>query len=103
MLSSRQSRFWSETEVMILKYDPEADAAYVSVGGPMPDGGVARTEDVSLGGQYERGIDYGADGQILGYEFLNVSRGVDLSGLPHRAELGALFVCLKGIRVLEAT
>jgi hypothetical protein len=64
---------------------------------------VDRTEDVSRRGQYEHGIDYDASGRVLGYEFLNVSRGVDLSGLPHRQELAALFDRVRGIRVLETT
>jgi uncharacterized protein YuzE len=88
---------------MKLRYDPEADAAYVYVAGLIPDGGVDRTEDVSRGGQYERGIDYDAADHILGYEFLNVSRGVDLAGLPHRNELAELFARVSAIRVLEAT
>jgi uncharacterized protein YuzE len=88
---------------MLLRYDPEADAAYVYVDGPIPDGGVDHTEDVSHGGQYERGIDYDAGGRILGYEFLNVSRGVDLEGLPHRDELAELVARVGAIRVLEAT
>lgn len=86
---------------MLLQYDREADAAYVELAGPIPEGGVARTEHVSPRGQYERGIDYDADGRIIGYEFLNVSRGVDLTGLPHRAELAALFAGVRGIRVFE--
>jgi uncharacterized protein YuzE len=88
---------------MKLRFDPEADAAYVYVAGPIADGGVDRTEDVSRGGQYERGIDYDAAGRILGYEFLNVSRGVDLAGLPHREQLAELFARMGAIRVLEAT
>lgn len=88
---------------MKLRFDPEADVAYVYVDGPIPDGGVDRTENVSRGGQYERGIDYDAAGRILGYELLNVSRGVDLAGLPHRDELAALFARVGAIRVLEAT
>jgi uncharacterized protein YuzE len=88
---------------MMLRYDPEADAAYVYVDGPIPGGGVDHTDDVSRGGQYERGIDYDAAGRILGYEFLNVSRGVDLEGLPHRNELAELFARVGAIRVLEAT
>ena len=87
----------------MLRYDPEADAAYVYVAGPIPDGGVARTEDVSRDWYYERGIDYDAEGNILGYEFLNVSKGVDLTDLPHRDELAAFFAGVHGIRVLETT
>ena len=88
---------------MMLKYDPEADAAYVSVVGTMDEGAVARTEDVSRRGQYDRGIDFDTEGRVLGYEFLNVSRGVDLSGLPHRDELAVLFARVRDIRVLETT
>jgi uncharacterized protein YuzE len=88
---------------MLLQYDREADAAYVEVAGPIQEGGVARTEDVSRHDQYERGIDYDAEGRIVGYEFLNVSRGVDLADLPHRDELAAVFASVQSIRVLEAT
>ena len=88
---------------MMLEYDPDADAAYVRVAGSIPDGAVARTENVSRGPYYTRGIDYDAEGRILGYEFLNVSRGVDLTDLPHREELAALFAGARGIRVLETT
>lgn len=88
---------------MMLRYDPDADAAYAYTAGPIPPGDVDRTEDVSRGGQYERGIDYDAAGRILGYEFLNVSRGVDLEGLPHRDELADLFARVVAIHVLEPT
>jgi uncharacterized protein YuzE len=88
---------------MMLRYDPEADAAYVYVTGPIPAGGVARTDDVSRVPYYTRGIDYDTEGRILGYEFLNVSRGVDLTDLPHREALAAVFAKTRGIRVLETT
>ena len=35
----------------------------------------------------DRVIDYGADGSVVGVEFLSPSRGVDLSGVPRHAEL----------------
>jgi uncharacterized protein YuzE len=88
---------------MLLRYDPSVDAAYVYVNGPIADGGVDHTENVSRGPFYTRGIDYDAEGRILGYEFLNVSRGVDLTDLPHREELAAVFAKTRGIRVLETT
>jgi hypothetical protein len=75
----------------------------VSVYGPIAQGAVSHSDDVSRGGQYGRGIDYDAEGRILGYEFLNVSRGVDLSGLPHRGELAVLFERVRGIRVFTAS
>ncbi len=86
---------------MRLEHSPSSDAAYVSVVDEIPDGAVDHTENVSRGRQYERGIDYDARGAILGYEFLNVSRGVDLSDLPHRDELAELFE-RQSIRVIAS-
>lgn len=83
---------------MELKIDPAVDAARVRVA----KGTYAYTADVSRGRYYERGIDYDAEDHILGYEFLNVSKGVDLSDLPHRDALAALFA-ERGVRILEAT
>jgi uncharacterized protein YuzE len=40
----------------------------------------------------DRMIDYDAEGRVMGYEFLSIRRGVDLSDLPHREELARLFV-----------
>ncbi len=80
---------------MKLKYDPRADAAYVTVGADIVPGQIDFTE---RRGQ-DRMIDYAADDSVLGYEFLNVSRGVDLSDLPHREELAELFA-KQNIRVL---
>lgn len=72
---------------MIASYDADGDILYVT----LADVPVDHTDDVSRGRQYERGIDYAADGTVVGYEFMNASAGVDLDGLPHRMELGALF------------
>lgn len=88
---------------MVVKYDQDAAAVYVSVADPIQESGVSRTQDVSRGDQYERGIDYDAEGRILGYEFLNVSRGVDLAGLPHRDELTVLFKRVRGMHAPAAT
>ena len=68
---------------MILEIDPTVDAAYVEV----TDHPVGRTARL---GQ-DRMIDYDANDQVVGYEFLNVSKGVDLSDLPHRREMTPLF------------
>lgn len=75
---------------MMLLYDPEADVAQVEIG-EVPDGAVDHTEDVSRGPHYTRGIDRGKHGEILGYNFLKASQGVDLEGLPHQQELAELF------------
>ena len=68
---------------MMLEYDPAADAAYVE----FSDRPIDRT------GQFDqdRIVDYDAEDGIVGYDFLNVSRGVDLSDLPHQDELARLF------------
>ena len=84
-----------------VEYDPTVDIAYVYVDGA-GDRPVDHTDDVSRGRQYDRGIDQGADGSIIGYEFMNASRGIDLDGLPHRAELAALFTRVGSIRALDA-
>jgi DNA-binding XRE family transcriptional regulator len=63
-------------------HDPEADA--VAVRWP----GAAYRLTASLDGDdfsVARNVDLGADGAPIGVEFLNVSRGVDLRGVP-RAE-----------------
>ena len=72
------------------KYSPTADAGYARVA----EGRVDRTERLDQ----DRMVDYDAEGRILGYEFLNVSFGVDLSGLAHREALARLFEA-HGIRV----
>jgi uncharacterized protein YuzE len=87
---------------MWLEYDPIGDIAYVYVGNDARERFVDHTENVSRGEQYDRGIDWGLDGQILGYEFMNASRGVDLEGLPHRDELATLFARVGSIRALDA-
>jgi uncharacterized protein YuzE len=71
---------------MIATYDQEGDILYVT----LDDVPVDHTDDVSRAGQYERGIDYAADGKVVGYEFMNASAGIDVEGLPHRAELRML-------------
>ena len=85
---------------MILEYDPETDTAYVYVDEAARDAPVASTDDVSTGGQYMRGIDRDADDRIIGFEFMNALRGVDLAELPRRDELAVLFARLGGVRAV---
>jgi uncharacterized protein YuzE len=66
-----------------LELDPQADAAYVL----LTDGEVASTKKLDAC----RLLDLGADGEIIGIEFLHVSAGVDLTDLPLREELHRLF------------
>jgi uncharacterized protein YuzE len=73
---------------MKLDYDPQSDAAFVYVDGPIPPGGVGFTEPLDQ----DRLLRYDEDGQIIAYEFLSVRRlGVRLDDLEHREELTRLF------------
>jgi uncharacterized protein YuzE len=66
-----------------LKIDRETDAAYVRI----RSAPVARTQALDD----RRIVDYEADGEIRGIEFLDVREGVDLRDLPYRPELERLF------------
>ena len=59
-----------------VRYDEEADALYVQLA-PGPSVRSANLGDLRL-------VDYSADGAIVGVEFICVSEGVDLTGLPDR-------------------
>ena len=69
-----------------IQHDQSVDALYIEFNVRL----VAYTDDISRHGYYERGIDYAADGTPVGVEFLNVSRGVDLTGVPHADEIARL-------------
>lgn len=58
-----------------LRYDPEVDAAYLTVGGPIADGAVARTIPIALpaDARGELFLDLDADGRLLGIEILAAS------------------------------
>ncbi len=76
-----------------VQQDPEADAAYVYMRGGegAPYGSTRRLDNF-------RAVDVAADGSLIGVDFMVVSRGVDLRGLP---ELEALAEALAshGIRI----
>ena len=59
---------------MQVQYDTEADALYVR----LASGEVARTRRLDS----SRAVDYRADGTVVGVEFLFVSKGVRLEGVP---------------------
>jgi uncharacterized protein YuzE len=86
---------------MRLEYDPRGDIAYIAVSGAGADGTVHRTERVGTADEYERGIDYDAEGRIVGYEFMNASHGLNLEGLPHRDDIAAFITQVTGLRVLS--
>jgi uncharacterized protein YuzE len=62
---------------MKTEYERQHDAAYFAFSS------AASVRQERLPGL--RVIDYGADGSVVGVEFISVSRGLDLSGVP-RAE-----------------
>ena len=86
---------------MRLEYDPRGDIAYISVSGADADGVVHRTERVGANEEYERGIDYDGNGNIVGYEFMDASRGLNLEGLPHRDDIAAFITRVTGLPVLS--
>ncbi|MGE3857097.1 MAG: DUF2283 domain-containing protein [Dehalococcoidia bacterium] len=69
---------------VVVTYTPEAEAVYVSLRSRRP-GDVARTQPWDE----SRNVDYGGGGEVLGVEFLNVSAGIDLAGLPEQQTLTA--------------
>ena len=85
---------------MRLEYDPRGDIAYVHVG-PVANARVDHTERVGDSEEYQRGIDYDPNGEIVGYEFMNASRGLDLESLPHREEIAMLLANVAGLRVIQ--
>ncbi len=74
------------------RHDREADALYVR----LREGRAARTEELDD----FRNVDYGEDGRPIGVEFLAVSRGIDLHGVPEAAAVAA---ALRGMPVSVLT
>ena len=60
-----------------IRYDDTVDAGYVSFEdrGPASVGHTEILDDVRM-------VDYGHDGALLGVELLDISRGVQIAGLP---------------------
>ena len=61
------------------KYDPKADALYITLNSGVYDHGYDLDDD--------RRIDYDKNNVPIGVEILSVSHGVDLRGLPYSQEL----------------
>jgi uncharacterized protein YuzE len=79
---------------LLLEYDESVDAAYLTVSDDPWDHQV-RLDDA-------RGINYAADGSVIGIEILSPRRkGVLLDGLPYRADIVRVMRAV-GFRVLEA-
>jgi uncharacterized protein YuzE len=68
---------------MTVDLDKKADAAYAHIA----DRPVASSKELDP----QRIVDYDAEGEIVGIEFLAVRRGVDLHELPYRDELSRFF------------
>ena len=79
---------------LLLEYDESVDAAYLTVSDEPWDHQV-RLDDA-------RGINYGADGSVIGIEILSPRRkGVLLDGLPFRDDVARVMQAVS-FRVLEA-
>jgi len=79
---------------LLLEYDESVDAAYLTVSDETV-GSPERLDDA-------RGINYAADGSVIGIEILSPrGRGVLLDGLPFRADVARVLRSI-GFRVLEA-
>jgi uncharacterized protein YuzE len=79
---------------LLIEYDEAVDAAYLSLSDEPWDHQV-RLDDA-------RGINYAADGSVIGIELLSPRRrGVILAGLPFAADVERV-VRAVGFRVLEA-
>lgn len=64
---------------MRTEYDKKGDAAYFA----FSSAASVRQERLSN----LRVIDYGANGDVVGVEFISPSRGMDLTGVPRAAEI----------------
>ena len=64
---------------MKIEYDKEHDAAYFEFSS------ADSLRQMKL--ENARIVDYGADGAVVGVEFISPSRGMDLQGVPRAAEI----------------
>jgi uncharacterized protein YuzE len=81
------------TNNLLLEYDESVDAAYITVKEADWDHQV-RLDDA-------RGIDYAADGSVIGIEILSPRRkGVKLDGLPFPGDVARVLQAVS-FRVLE--
>jgi uncharacterized protein YuzE len=79
---------------LLLEYDESVDAAYLTVADKPWDHQV-RLDD-------SRGLDYAADGSVIGIEILSPRRkGVRLEGLPFRDDVARVMQSV-AFRILEA-
>lgn len=81
-------------EDLMLSFDAVTDVLYVSFATVEP-GGVKRSrqlDDVRL-------VDYDADGEVVGVEFLGASEGIDLEEVPRADEIRRLLATVTSFHV----
>lgn len=79
---------------LLLEYDEAVDAAYLQVS-DVPWHHQRRLDD-------SRGINYAADGSVIGIELLSPSRiGVNLQGLPYASDVERVMRS-RGFRILDS-
>lgn len=73
------------------QYDPEADALYVPF--IFWNGQKLRTKQLDD----RRNVDYDEDGNVVGLEFLFVSEGIDLTGVPEAERVRELLSAVRNL------
>lgn len=83
---------------MFISYDSDADAIYVKLRTDIAHSAETREID------WQRYADYDESGTLIGVEFLRVSRGIDLAGVPQADEVAEAIRSLPGVaaRLIEA-
>jgi uncharacterized protein YuzE len=80
---------------LLLEYDESVDAAYLQVS-DLPWDHQERLDDA-------RGVNYAADGSVVGIELLSPARrGVNLDGLPVATDVERVMRA-RGFRILQRT
>ena len=69
---------------MLIRYDPEVDALYISFG-PLEHGQARSTHELDE----RRRVDFDEGGEPIGLEVLNAHEGIDLDGVPRADEIRA--------------
>ncbi len=77
-----------------VRYDPEADAVYVSFR-EVEAGGIRDSLELDE----SRHVDYDHNDQIVGIEFLKVRDGINLDGVPHADDIRHALEQLLGTRL----
>lgn len=75
---------------MQLKYDSEVDAAYIEL--RAPQGNLAGSE--AVGADRMRYLHYDEHDHVVAVELLNVSKGVDLAGIPEAERIAEMLRAL---------